>query len=65
MQTARPEELGRMYTATREEAMQNTTFIKGTLLIHLLPAVVLFDSGSTHTFIARTFADMVGLTPKA
>ena len=31
------------------------------LFIHFAPAIVLFDSGSTHTFLSRSFADRIGV----
>lgn len=36
--------------------------IIGTLLIHSTLAVVLFDSHSIHTFIVKTFVDMIGVS---
>lgn len=62
MQTMRHEEYGRLYKATTEEIVHDATVIRGTLLIHLVPTVILFDLGSTHTFLARTFVDRIGLT---
>ena len=38
-----------------------THIVTGTLPIHSTPAIVLFDSGSTHTFLAQAFVDRVGL----
>lgn len=48
-----------MYAATGEEAVQDFTIITCTLLIHFSPIVSLFDSSSTHTFIAKTFVDRI------
>ena len=36
--------------------------ITGTIMIQSAPATVLFDSGSTHTFLSRTFIDRIGMT---
>lgn len=62
MQTAKLEEYGRMYAATTEGALHENIVITGTLLIHSVPALVLFDSGNTHTFLARTFVDRISFT---
>lgn len=50
-----------MYAATADEAVQDAAVITGTLLLDFVPAVVLFDSGSTHTFIAYTSVPRVGV----
>lgn len=60
MQTMRLEEYGRMYGTSVEEAVQETAVITGTLPIHLVPVVVLFDSSST--LLTRAFVDRNGLT---
>lgn len=64
VQVGRPEQQGRMYASTTEEAVQDASVIIGTLLIHSTPVVVLFDSCSTHTFIAKTFVDRIDLCVK-
>ena len=53
---------GSIYTATADEAIQDAAVITGTLTIHSTPALVLFDSGSMHTFIATAFVARVGMT---
>ena len=58
---ARPAEQGTAYAATADEAVQDAAIVTGTLPIHSIPAIVLFDSGSTHTFLAQAFVDRVGL----
>ena len=58
---AMPQQQGGVYAATADEAVQDTAVITGTLFIHSTPAVVLFDSGSTHTFLARSFVDRIGV----
>lgn len=45
--------------ATTKEAIQDATIITGTLLIHYVSIVVLFDSSSKHTFLARAFIDRI------
>lgn len=50
-----------MYAATTEGALQEYIVNTGTLLIHSVPTLVLFDLGNTHTFLARTFEDRIGL----
>lgn len=51
-----------MYTTTVEEAVQVVTIITVILFIHSTPLVTLFDFGSTHTFIAKTFASRIRLS---
>lgn len=51
-----------MYVVTIEEVVQNAVVITNTLLIHSTPTVALFDSGSTHTFIAKLFFDRIGVS---
>lgn len=38
--------------ATTNEAIQDAAVMTGTSLIHFAPTVVLFDSGSTYSFLA-------------
>lgn len=45
-----------------EEAVQDATVIIVTLLIHSTLVVALFDSSSTHNFIAKTFVDIIGVS---
>ena len=61
-QTARPELSGRVYSTTAAEAVQDPRVIKGTITIQSAPATVLFDSSSTHTFLARAFVNRIGMT---
>lgn len=46
-----------MYVVTTEE----TTIIT-TLHIHFTLAIALFDFGSNHTFMAKIFVDMIGIS---
>lgn len=50
-----------MYAVNAEEVDQDATIITGTLLIHFILTVVLFNCSSTHTFIAKTFVNRFGL----
>ena len=50
-----------MYATTADEAVEDAAVITGTLPIHSIPAIVLFYSGSTQTFLAQVFVDRVGL----
>ena len=59
--TARPELSGRVYIATAAEAVRDPRVIIGTIMIQSAPTTVLFDSGSTHTFLARAFIDRIDI----
>lgn len=50
-----------MYATTAKEAIQDVAIITGTQLIQSTPVMTLFDSGSAHMFIAKTFVDRIGL----
>ncbi|XP_022156880.1 uncharacterized protein LOC111023714 [Momordica charantia] len=45
----------RVFALTRKEAADAKTVVTGTVLVHNVPAYVLFDSGSSHTFISTAF----------
>ena len=51
-QVVRPEQFGRVYAATAAEAVQDPSVITGALPISSVSVIVLFDSSSTHTFLA-------------
>lgn len=51
-----------MYAMMIEEAVQDAAIIIGTLVIHSMLVVILFDFDSTNTFLAKTFVDRVGMT---
>ncbi|KAL2938982.1 Transposon Ty3-I Gag-Pol polyprotein [Bienertia sinuspersici] len=53
----------RMYVMNRAEAENNPDVITGTFLIQSNPAYLLFDSGASHSFIASTFVNKIGLKP--
>ena len=53
---------------TIKEAQEDPSILLGTLRINSVPAIVLFDSGASHSFISQVFAEahgieFVGLTP--
>ncbi|KAL0554084.1 hypothetical protein IC582_007995 [Cucumis melo] len=52
---------GRVYATTRQEAERAGTVVTGTLPILGHYAFVLFDSGSSHSFISSVFVQHVGL----
>ncbi|KAA0032717.1 hypothetical protein E6C27_scaffold853G00560 [Cucumis melo var. makuwa] len=54
-------QLGRVFATTRQEAERASTVVTGTLLILGHYAFVLFDSGSSHSFISFVFVQHVGL----
>lgn len=51
-----------MYGATAKEVVQDDIVVRDTLLIHSTPVIVLFDFGSTYTFITKTFVNRVGMS---
>lgn len=51
-----------MYGATAKEVVQDDIIVRDTLLIHSTPVIVLFDFGSTNTFITKTFVNRVGMS---
>lgn len=55
------EHQARTYAAIVEEVVQDATVTICTLLIHAAPVIALFDSCSTHTFIAKTFGDTIAV----
>lgn len=50
-----------MYIATIEDAVLDAAIITGTLLIDSSSVIALFDSRSTHTLIAKTFINRIGV----
>ncbi|XP_057522612.1 uncharacterized protein LOC130802622 [Amaranthus tricolor] len=53
----------RVYCMTQEEADANPDVVTGNILVLSEPAVVLFDSGATMSFISSSFVNKVGLLP--
>ena len=49
---------------TREEAEADPNVISGDLLISGFVALVLFDSGATHSFISENFMRKLGREPE-
>src|SRR5581483_10109540 len=47
---------GRAYQLKVEEARETPKVVTGTFSVNSIPAVVLFDSGATHSFISRNFS---------
>ncbi|XP_022868383.1 uncharacterized protein LOC111387969 [Olea europaea var. sylvestris] len=50
----------RVFALTGEKEDQNTDVITGMLPVSDVPAIVLMDSGSTHSFISTIFMDKIG-----
>jgi hypothetical protein len=46
---------------TLSELSKGAPIMMGTFTIHHQPAVILFDSGATHSFTSATFGTKVGL----
>ena len=55
-QQQRPQQQGRVYALDHQEADEAGGVVEGTLAISDLPAKVLFDSDSTHSFVSPIFA---------
>ena len=51
---------GRVFALTDEEAQETPTVVIGTLLVNGNSTKVLFDSGTTHSFICNIFAKSLG-----
>ncbi|XP_056167607.1 uncharacterized protein LOC130138216 [Syzygium oleosum] len=60
----RPQVQGRVYAVTRKEAEDSPAVITGTVSLHDHAAYALFDPGATHSFVAKQFVELVGLSPK-
>ena len=52
---------GRINFTTLAELPEGTPVMAGTFSIHHKPAVILFDSGASHSFISAKFRAKVGL----
>lgn len=50
-----------MYVTNCDEYVKDMAGITCALLLDSVPAVVLFDAGSTHVLIARTFIHSIGV----
>ncbi|KAL4555554.1 hypothetical protein LXL04_038176 [Taraxacum kok-saghyz] len=51
---------GRVHRLTAEEAQATPSVVAGTFLVNSIPALVMFDSGATHSFVSRTFSERLG-----
>src|SRR4051812_33055632 len=49
---------GRVHHISAEEARESPNVFIGMFPINGIPAVILFDSGATHTFISRSFTPL-------
>lgn len=54
---------GRVFAMTQEQAKEDPDIITGTISIQSIPAYVLIDSGSTHSFISRTLVAKLRVVP--
>ncbi|XP_072997189.1 uncharacterized protein [Typha latifolia] len=61
---ARPENKGRIYTLTQEEAEHSPSVVQGTLSISSIPTKVLFDSGASHSFSSPDFLSLLPFAPE-
>jgi hypothetical protein len=52
---AKPTQTGRVHHITAEEAQQDSDVVLGTCTINSKPALVLFDSEASHSFISKSF----------
>ena len=53
-----------MYAITRQDAEASNTAVTGTVLVETLDAYVLFDTGSTHSFVSPRLASKLGVEPR-
>ncbi|XP_043714622.1 uncharacterized protein LOC122662980 [Telopea speciosissima] len=60
----KPRASGRVFTMTKKDAEASPSVVAGVLKISGIPAYVLFDSGSTHSFVLSTFATKLNVVPK-
>lgn len=52
---------GRVNHVQAESAREASNVVIGTFLVNNVPAIVLFDSGVSYTFISRAFMEQHGL----
>ena len=58
----RPQNQGRVFAMTHEEAQKSPEMIQGTILLHGNTLHALFDSGASHSFISYECAKRLGLS---
>jgi hypothetical protein len=46
---------------TAESAAEASNVVIGTFMVNTHPAIVLFDTGATHSFITRSFVEHHGI----
>ena len=52
---------GRVHHVSAETIRDDSPVILGMLLVNSYPAMVLFDTGATHSFIAQSFVEHHGI----
>src|SRR6185312_5139267 len=52
---------GRVNHVTAESAAEAPNVVIGTFMVNSHPATVLFDTGATHSFISKSFAEQHGI----
>uniref|UniRef100_A0A2N9HUA0 CCHC-type domain-containing protein n=1 Tax=Fagus sylvatica TaxID=28930 RepID=A0A2N9HUA0_FAGSY len=60
----KPKVAGRVFALTKQDAETSPSVVSGTLVITNQHAQVLFDSGSTHSFISHGFARRLNMIPE-
>jgi hypothetical protein len=60
----KPKVAGRVFALTKQDAETSPSVVSGTLVITNQHAQVLFDSGSTHSFISHGFARRLNIIPE-
>ena len=60
-QSGRPKTTGRVFALSGADAAKSDDLIQGICFIDQIPLVVLYDSGATHSFIARTCVEKLSL----
>ena len=58
---SKPQQQGRVFALTQQEANQSPNLIKGIVIIHGVAVNAMFDSGATHSFISYNCAEGLGL----
>ena len=54
----------RVYAITQQDAETSHTAVTGTLSVEGIVAHVLFDTGSTHSFLSPGMAERLGVEPR-